>query len=341
MRRLFILLVFCTLICSCLNSGSDRIKINVDKASRTKTSISELCSKVELISLGDSEFDGPSIGETILMDMTDNRYFLLSQDKSEIGVFDRKGRYISSIESSGKIIDISTFQNKYLDVLERGRIVEYELEDFSIHKTFFLPEGELEYKSVMRRDENVFLISSISNGRAYNCYYVIDLTGLSIKDHFYSLENPLATANDYVNSRFFRYNDSSYFSFSQSGDIYIFTNDDYVFPRYRWDWGEYASSIAFTNAQKTKDKLYLRFNLNEMENTLIYNTKEEKYKVVRLTKEGTSFPIGVIRDGVNYYFTHSSELSKYLIFNSKDVEVVGDIDGIGEDDSLVLIKYYL
>lgn len=341
MKRLFPLFVLSFIISSCFGSVYDDIRINIDRASKVKTRLSELCSKVEIIPVDDSVLDGSLLRELMLMDVTKDYVFLLTRDKDEIEVFDNLGNYINSLKATQVIIDFSTYKDIYLDVLDGNRIVEYDLTDFSLKNTFIIPETELELISLTKRDNNVFLLSAVSKGKAYYCYYTIDLTGLYIKDHFYYSESNYTGEDDYRNSRFFRCNGYSYSYFSKTGVITIYTDDDFIFRIFEWDWGEYASSISFSNVQKTTDNLYMRFNVGYEERTLIYNTDYRRYKIIRQTKEGVSFPVGIIHEGINYYCTPSSELHKYLNPKVKGVEIVGNIEGIGTEDSLVLIKYYL
>lgn len=337
MKRLLPLLILSCIVSSCFGSVYDNIRINIDRASKVKTRLSELCSKVEVFPIALVE---PFPEESMLLDVTGDFVFILSRDRNQIRVYDSQGDYVTSIKASEKIIDFSTYHNLYLDLLDGNRIVEYNLKDFSITNTLTIPDTELKLLSLIRRDENVFLLSAISKGNAYNCYYAIDLSELFVQDHFYYSKNPFTNAKNYLNSRYFKDNEYLYYYYSQSGVI-ICASYEYLFPMYDWNWGKYSSSLSISNVQKTMDNLYMRFNIGDEERTLIYNTYYRRYKVIRQTKEGVSFPVGIIHDGVNYYCIHSSELPKYLNPKVKGVEIVGDIEGIGTEDSMVLIKYYL
>ena len=324
MRRLIPFTVLCIILAAC----SDVTGIDVNRASKRKTSASELYSMVETVKLEESAFVGPRAGEPALLEVAGDRFFILSRNRDAIGVFDSHGKHVASLDGLGEIIDISAWQDKYLEVLTARRIVEYDVTDLSVAKTFDLPETELELRSLARLHPNEFLLSAISGGKAYSCSYYIDIENLAVKDHFIFLETIFHNADDYQTTRYFQDGGKTYYFTRNPGVIVCCTLDDFHFPVYEFDWGKESSLVNLTNVQKKGDDLYMRFSTGDDEGTVIYNTFNHKYKVIKLTREGKSFPLGVIHDGINYYCTDASELPSYLD---------GDPTGFGP----VVIKYCL
>ena len=315
-------------MCIILASCSDVDRIDVNKASKKKTSASELYAKAETIKLEDSAFDGPRAGEPVLLEVAGGRFFILSRNRDAIGVFDSRGKHVALLDGLGEIIDFSAWQDKYLEVLTASGIVEYDVADLSVANAFDLPETGLELKSLARLHPNEYLLSAISEGKAYSCSYYIDIENLAVKDHFIYLETIFHNADDYQTTRFFQDGGKTYYFTRNPGVIVCCTLDDFHFPIFEFDWGKDSSLISLTNVQKKGDNLYMRFRTGDDEGTVVYNTFNHKYKVIKLTREGKSFPIGVIHDGINYYCTDASELPRYL-------------DGDPPGDGPVIIKYCL
>ena len=324
MRRLLPAILLCIILVACSDVGG----IDVNRASKRKTSASRLYTKAETVLLEDSAFDGPRAGEPVLLEVAGGRFFILSRNRDAIGVFDSRGEHVASLDGLGEIIDFSAWQDKYLEVLTARRIVEYDVADLSVANTFDLPETELELKSLARLHPNEFLLSAITGEKAYSCSYYIDIENLAVKDHFIYLETIFHNADDYQTTRYFQDSGKTFYFTRNPGTIVCCTLDDFHFPIFEFDWGKDSSLISLTNVQKKGDNLYMRFRTGDDEGTVVYNTFNHKYKVIKLTREGKSFPIGVIHDGINYYCTDASELPGYL-----------DCDPPG--DGPVIIKYCL
>lgn len=333
MRRFFSVIIVGLIIVSCCKCSSNQIRIDIDRALKKQVSVRDLYTQASLIPL---RYPGTtSLGEDckVVMDVSKTRLFLLDKEKNEIWVFDKNGGFVISIQSAESIIDFSVYRNQVLDVLTSNAITEYSINDGSYLVSYPIQDNDVSLKSMAKVDDDSIFMLGFRDGRAYDCGYLID------RDRFSSVASPIFSAEDYQNSRFFRCNDSTYSYSTQSGMILQFTHDDFIYPLYEWDFGR--KSPIFTNAQMTDDKIYLAFQLDEEKQVLFYDLKSKKYKVVRQTKEGVSFPLGVIYAGSNYFCCQSSRLSDYLT-----QEMVG---GTGADiyeelilsDCLVVIRYVL
>ena len=332
MRRIFFVFIY-LLVVSCCEGGSNQIRIDIDRASKKQVSVRDLYAHALLIPL---HFPGNTpIGKEgkVIMEVSETRFFLLDEENNEILVFDKDGDSVTLIKSVEGIRDFSVYRNQVLDVLTSEGIAEYSIKDGSCLVSYPIQSNDVILKSMAKVDDDSIFMHGYKGGRAYDCEYLID------RDRFSSVVSPIFPASEYQNSRFFRCNDSTYSFSTLSGLILQFTSDDFIYPLYEWDFGK--RSPIFTNAQMTDDKIYLAFQLDEEKQVLIYDVKSKKYKVVQQTKEGVSFPLGVIYAGSNYYCCRSSRLSNYLTQES--------VRGIGADkyeelilsDCLVVIRFVL
>ena len=313
MRPLLSTILICLLVCSCGQGDSNLLKVNVDKALKRPVGSQDLYSGADVIPLQCP--GGTSLGQEgrVVMDVAADRFFLLDKKKNEILFFDWKGSFVTSVKCEEPIIDFSVYQDQLLDVLTEKAIFEYAIDDGALTETYAIQDNDVTLKCIARVDEDSIDMLGYFNGYAYDCGYTIG------KDRFYSVARPAPdypTSHIYVpasevqNSRFFRCNDSVYSFQSHSGEIFAYTKDDFIWPAYVFDFG--GSALSITNVQKTADRIYLAFESEGTANVLVYDLAGKGYKVVRQTKEGTAFPLGVIYDGSNYYCCPASSLSRYL-----------------------------
>lgn len=316
------------MVVSCWHSHSDRIHVNINKALKKQVSTHDLYSQASVITL---HYPGlTTIGQDsrTVLDIAHDRFFILDKGKNEILVFDGEGAFLTSITSTEVIIDFSVYKNDILDVLTSMAITEYSTRDCSLLKTYPINDNNVILTSVAKVDDDTIGMTGFLNGRAFDCGYVIGKIG------FYTVINDFFSAAEYQNCRFFHSNDSTFNFCSRSGEIEFYRGDDFVFPWYDWDFGKL--SPCFTNVQKTTDRIYLAFQLDGDDYTLVYNLNDGKYQVVMQTIEGVSFPLGVFFDGCNYYCTLSSRLLEFLPSDYLDDNKV-----ISTGDNPVLIRYSL
>ncbi len=313
MRLLFSISLACLLVVSCGQGDSNLLKINIDKALRRPVGSQELYTGADVIPLRCP--DGTSFGQEgrLVMDVAADRFFLLDEEKNEILFFDWNGSFVTSVKCEEPVIDFSVYHNKLLDVLTEKAIFEYAIADGTLAGTYAIQDNDVTLKCVARVDDDSIDMLGYLNGYVYDCGYTIG------KNRFYSVARPAPdhlASNGYVpasevqNSRFFRCDDSVYSFQSHSGEIYGYTEDDFIWPAYVFDFG--GSYLSVTNVQKTADRIYLAFESEGADHVLVYDLAGKEYKVVRQTKEGTAFPLGVIYSGSNYYCCPASSLSLYL-----------------------------
>ena len=296
MQRAVILLLTALLAVSCLGR-SERIKVDIDKALRKQVDVRKLYTEATEIPLHCPE--GTTLGQEgkVVLEVAADRFFLLN--KNEILVFNGAGDYVTSITNEDPIIDFSAYRDRVLDVLTSGAITEYDIKDGARLITYPIPDNDVHFTSIARVDDDSISMTGYLDGTAYDCGYLVD------RAYFYSGPRP---APDYLvsrayvpaaemqDSRFFHCDGAVYNFLCQSGWIFRYTNDDFIFPAHEWDFGK--RSLTFTNAQKTEDRIYLAFDLDGKEYVLIYNLDNGKYSVV----ESKAFPLGVIYDGSNFYW---------------------------------------
>ena len=69
---------------------------------------------------------------------------------------------------------------------------------------------------------------------------------------------------------------------------------------------------AFTNVQRTDERVYLAYEADGQEGVLVYDVARKSGKAISQTVEGLAFPLGVIYAGSNYFCCSAEELSRYL-----------------------------
>ena len=297
MKRALILLLAALLAVSCLGR-SERVKVDIDKALKKKVDVRKLYKEATVIPLHCPEGKTLAQDGKVVLEVAADRFFLL--DRNEILVFDGAGDYVTSITSEEPVIDISVYRDKLLDVLTESAITEYAVTDCSFQAAYSIrdKDNDVILKSVARVDEDSFFMVGQKDGTFYDCGYLVG------KRRFYSGPRPApdypvsqsnVPAAEMQHSRFFRCGEGVFNFCSRSGEIDKYTGDDFICVPYVWDFGK--RSLAFTNAQKTENRIYLAFDLDGKDYVLVYNLDNGKYNVV----DYEAFPLGVIYDGGNYH----------------------------------------
>ena len=305
MRRAVILLLAALLAVSCLGR-SERVKVDIDKALKKQVDGRKLYTEATVIPLHCPE--GKTFGQErkVVLEVAADRFFLLG--RNEILVFNGAGDYVTSITSEEPVIDFSVYRDRVLDVLTAGAITEYDIKDGALLETYPIRDNDVVLTSVARVDDDSIDMTGYLDGTAYDCGYLVD------RAYFYSVARP---APDYLvshanvpaaemkTSRFFRCGEDVFNFCSRSGEIDRYENYFICVP-YQWDFGK--RSLTFTNVQKTADRIYLAFTLDGKDYVLVYNLGNGKCQVV----DYTTFPLGVIYAGSNYYWD-GQEIVRYTL----------------------------
>lgn len=301
MKRLFIILSVGLAALSC-GSGSGRFQVDIDKALKKRVDARELYSEASAIPL---RFPDPMTPgrEIRLLDVAEDRFFLLDREKNDILVFDRNGGNVTTITMADTVLDFSVYRDGVLDVLTEDAIIEYSTADGTFLAKYPVRDLDMMPKRVARVTEDSIFMLGTQDGYANDCSYSIS------KNRFYPATRPapdyLSThsfvpASEVQNSRFFRCEGIVYSFGTRSGQIARYADDYFISVPYQWDFGK--RTPVFTNVQKTTGKIYLVFTLDGKDYVLVYNLDDRKYKVV----EYDTFPLGVIYAGRNYYYSPSN-----------------------------------
>ena len=307
MKRFFAILSAALLTASCGLGGSDKLKVDLDRALKHPAGARDVYSEAVAIPLRCPARATP--GALTLLDVAADRFFLLDAGKHEILVFDWNGEYVTAIASAETILDFSVYQDETLEVLTQGAITDYSVKDGSLLAEHPIENKGVALKCLGRVDEDSFFILGSKDGLAYSGGYIVGKLG------FYSDALPAAdylTTRRFVpvseveHSRFFRCGGTVYSFLSRSGQIDKYEGNDFACVPYQWDFGK--RQPIFTNVQKTVDRLYLAFELDGVRAVLIYDLKIKRYKAVPQSE----FPLGVIYDGCNYVVARG-EITRYVL----------------------------
>ena len=307
MKRFFAILSAALLTASCGLGGSDALKVNIDRALKHPAGARDVCAEVEAIPLQCPE--GTSLEQAGMLDVAANRFFLLDAGKNKILVFDWKGEYVTAIASAETILDFSVYQDETLEVLTQDAITEYSATDGSLLAEYPFENKGVALKCLGRVDEDSIFMLGSKDELAYSCGYIIGGIGFyseAIPAADYLITRRRVPAEEVEHSRFFRCGEAVYCFLSRSGQIHLFTANDFACVPYMWDFGK--RQPGFTNVQKTADRLYLAFELDGESAVLIYNLKSKRYKAVPQSE----FPLGVIYDGCNYVVARG-EITRYVL----------------------------
>jgi len=308
MKRFCYILLAAVLVASCGPGRFDPLKVDLDRALKHPISAREIYSEAETIPLQGPE--GMAIGqETVLLDVTPDRFVLLDAGKNEILLFDGSGRFVATVGRAETILDGSVYRDETLEVLTQNAFFDYAMADGSLLAEHPFDNGGVTLKCLGRVDEDsVFMLGS-KDGYTYGCGYIMGVNRFYSSAHYYSnylTTHAYAPASEIQNSRYFRCGETVYSFLSQCGEIDQYTGSDFVGVPYEWDFGK--RQPCFTNAQKTADRLYLAFELDGACAVLLYDLKSHRYKAVPQSE----FPLGIIRDGCNYALARDT-ITRYVL----------------------------
>lgn len=348
MKRSFILIVIMIVTASCRTTHFKMPEIDIERALKEQVSIASLCSNISVIPLIGEDPLNCDIVDHVILEVMKDYFLLLDQEQNIIAVYDKDGEFRTVIKPSEKILDITVSKDDRLDVLVDKGVLEYSPDRFSDPKRFVFQDCKIELTSLARRDDNVIVLTGVSEGEAYDCEYFID------KDWFIVMESPSITSDDYRGGRFFRCNDSTHFYYSTTGDILYYTHDDYIWPFHQWDLSnsflQKVDAITgdngktrFVNVQRTTNNLYRVFNYKGDNCLLITDIRNNSGKntIVKTTSEGVPFPIGIIHNNTDYYLCRSSQLSHFLKLDLLKEEESEKYENCLSNHGYVILEYTL
>lgn len=339
MRIVFIKLLiigafFCT---ACVTRPSSEPTINLEIGLGRLWNIHDLCKDVDVIPIKCSIGDSFKPSSPVVMDISNDYILLLDDNRDKIFVFDQTGDYVHHIVLPQTAMDFSIYQDTVLSVLLGGNVLEYSLKSFNCLSEFHFPDNGVNLRALMRRDENVLLLSGSADGRGYDCEFFVD------KNKFISMLNPVNEEMDIQENRFFRYADSTFYYYATSGMVLYYTVDDFIIPLYEWRFKtrgkKQTSEVAFKNVQRSSTYLYLAIERDGEECIIVYRISDGRYKVIKQMRGGIKFPLGIIRDDVNYSYSSASSLSNYL--DNTFLEKVEPTLRTLKAESPVVVKYAL
>ena len=296
-KRFLSILLSGLLFVSCGLGGSDALKVNIDRALKHPAGARDVYAEAEAIPLQCPE--GTGLEQAGMLDVAANRFFLLDEGKNMILVFDWNGGYVTTIASADPILDFSVYRDETLEVLTQNAIADYSVTDGSLLAEYPFENKGVALKCLGRVDEDSFFMLGCKDGLAYSGGYIVGKLGFyseALPATDYLITRRCVPAEEVEHSRFFRCGGTVYSFLSRSGQILLFTAEDFACVPYMWDFGK--RQPIFTNVQKTADRLYLAFELDGESAVLIYNLKNKRYEAVPQSE----FPLGVIYDGCNYAF---------------------------------------
>ena len=305
MKRFCYFLLAALLAASCGPGRFDPLKVDLDRALKHPLSARDVYAEAVAIPL-----QGVSPGqEAVLLDVAPDRFVLLDGGKNEILLFDGSGRFVAAIACAETILDGSVYRDETLEVLTQNAIADYSITDGSLLAEYPFENKGVALKCLGRVDEDSIFMLGSKDGLAYSCGYIIGGLGFyseAIPAADYLITRRRVPAEEVEHSRFFRCGESVYCFLSRSGQIHLFTANDFACVPYMWDFGK--RQPGFTNVQKTADRLYLAFELDGESAVLIYNLKSNRYKAVPQSE----FSLGVIYDGCNYAFARG-EITRHSL----------------------------
>ena len=92
--------------------------------------------------------------------------------------------------------------------------------------------------------------------------------------------------------------------------LFVYSKNDFIFQAFTPDFGKHEPQV--TDVQMTPDRMYMQLRLRDQDLLLVYDRAGGRNRLFRTTTEGLTFPLGVIRGGVNYYCSPARKLKDYV-----------------------------
>ena len=298
MKKTIAILSCLLLLIACTPYGIT--KVNLRKAFRQKTAAKDLYSRVEVKPLRLPET--VALPEAPRMDAAGKLLFLPDASGEQIVMLDTDGAFVTQVDAGAPVTDFSACGN-LLDVLCGSEVKEYDLQDFSLRRTLSLPTDGVTLTGMQRVDEDALWFYGNKEGKAYEGVYSFE------RDHFFVTRDNIFHKPD-QSGDFFRCNDTTFF-FLTTGRIFVYdAPSDFVFVPFTPDFGKHEPEV--TGMQMTTYHLYMQMRLREQDLLLVYDRAGGRNRLFRTTTEGLVFPLGVIRNDVNYYCCPARKLKDFV-----------------------------
>ncbi len=276
----------------------------------------------------------------VKLDVGGGKIFILDNSAMGILVFTLDGSFVSRIADCGHITDFSIYDDKSLEVLsDTGNLASYSLDDLSVLRRYHLNGSEgVKLCAMHRFDDDLYVMSGYQDGLNCFCeYYVNDNKYYVCRDELARIAHAKNVSQIIGESRFFDQEGRTFLFYPHNGEIWEDSYMKYstgekvgpfVHPIYLWDFEEFNESVnavatgetdfndarlRFDNAQMSGQYLFLSFILDGNHRFLILDTNAGKARIVEFTKENIRFPLGVIRDNINYFCCVEADLPDYCL----------------------------
>lgn len=308
---------------------------SVDLRKVSTVSIRELYDKIELVPLDNSGGETASTPSLSGLSVTKDRFVFLDGDRAVLS-YRQDGGLADTLNPGRPVMDFSVYQDRILDVLLKHEIRTYRLSDFSLLQCTFL-DTLVTVTRLARREENVMNLPGYEGNRDYMCEYYFDT-----KRYFTSAGqmNSERVGSIVKGMRFLRKGDDLLVLYPHSGQIWKCGDffGHFLWPDFIRRKGD---ELEFLFAQVTDGKVYYSLLLNGEKHLLVLNRADGKYLLAKTSREGLYLPLGMIRDGVNYFCCSAEDLPRYLMRDLLDPESAEAMDAVVRDGKNVVIKYHL
>ena len=297
-----------SLLISCSVGTSDYIDINFKKALQTGIDTDRLCGDADTVSLvfpRDVDF---ILSDIPRFSVSGNMICIIDGSAEKAAVFHKDGTFSEIYDMKESVVDFFMYKGRYIELLTVNGIREISLETRELRDVTRLPDGDISYTSVARRDDNNLWLTGVSESAAFDIQYVLD------KDSLFVSPNPICSPSDMLQSHFFQSEDLLYCFYPGSSTIVNYTSTDFIWPtaKFRIRFPEDAHCrFTYTNVQKNNQKYYIQFQYGADEYILVYDISDGNHFIVKNSKERNSFHLGIISDGINYVLTNSYTLLAY------------------------------
>lgn len=329
----------------CVYAGCDASRsndglVNLRKVSDRRMSIHVFYDNIEVVCLDNVSEDAVSPPALSGLFVARDRFYFRDGDRAILSYW-LDGHLADSLNPGVPIMDYSIYQERIIDILSGDEVLEYSVPGFSPRQKTLLESddpddsGVIPVKLARQTGDKMILLASRGNKDYLGEYYY------DTKKYYVS-PGKKGEGSESVSSRvqFLRYGDRLLTLYPNTGQL--------------WEQGEFLGHflwldfklgkkdmLEFVSAQVTDEKVYYSLLLNGEMLLLTFNRADRRYTLVKATQEGLSLPLGIIRDGINYFGCPSKELSKYLKLDLLDSQSSVAMDRAIKSNSNVVIKYHL
>lgn len=336
-RILSLTIAAVTFAAACSNSPT--IKVDLKKAQKSRIEMTSLCVSVDAVQLSFPDSLRPESPKACRLAVAEDGFYVLNEQKNRIDCFSTSGSYRSSIIPESGITDFFVTDKEAIDVLSENAILIYNPGTLGLEKRIPLTDSLLILGSIGRRKDDPFShtdvieLHGMKDGTDCICEYFLNDNKLFITPNPEPIDaQNLASA--VADSRFFSSGDGLYFMYAHSGDIW--RSSAFFSPEYCWDFrDDDTGAISFRNAQMSDNRLYMSLEADGSCWLLIADRATGRHFTVTTMRDGTSFPLGVIKNNTNYYLCTAKEAGSHYS------QGMIDPDLLKEETNPVILKYKL